>query len=187
MVKYPLVVSEVRDRYFSMYQSIEFKSCYYGTHKAKANQNQLIFTIVMAVLSFVSISVWSISKSLPALWAVLIAAAQLAQALSPLLPWSKQLVALKFLLPQLTQLVLDIDREWLSLDQHEYSDEKIIDLVSEFENRYANIEAQFVGDTYFSEADSIISVAELDAKKYFYNRYPSTRDIEQREVSINAG
>lgn len=172
----------MRDRYFSMYQSIKYKECFYAAHQEKARKLYSAYTIIMAMLSIFSVLLWSISKTLPLLWAVVIAAAQFAQALSSYLPWAKQLGALQYLMPELAQLLLDIDHDWLALDLNRYPDARILKLISVYEGRFEALEKQFANDVDFARTKGILKKAELDQRTYFYIRYPEIKEMERRET-----
>lgn len=171
----------MRDRYFSMYQSIEYKTCFYRAHGENARKWYNLYTAATLALSILSVLIWSISKTMPAIWAILIAAAQFAQAYSTNLPWANQLTALKYLLPELDQLVLDIDRDWLYIDTGGYASEEILELISTYEKRYASLENQFASDAPFHQKQKILEKAEKDQRQYFYIRYPIIKELERRE------
>lgn len=173
----------MRDRYFSMYQSIKYKECFYAAHREKARKRYGIYTVCMIALSILSVLLWSISKTMPALWAIVIAAAQFAQALSSFLPWSKQLGALRYLMPELAMLSLDIDHEWLALDMNGYSDEQIWDLISAYETRFETLQKQFVIDVDFDKTEDILKKAESAHRAHFYLYYPVTKEMERRETA----
>lgn len=168
----------MRNRFFRMYESIKFKECFYMVHENRAAALCNIFSIVTLLISILSVLVWSISKALPALWAIIIAVAQFAQAFSLKLPWANQLVALKFLLPELSKLSLDIDKNWLAIDIDHYSDEKILKLISLYEGRFTELEHQFTDGIRFSERAHILKKVEQKQREYFYSRYPYTQNSE---------
>lgn len=173
----------MRDRYFSMYQSIKYKECFYAAHQEKAQKMYGIYTTVTLALSILSVLLWSISKTMPALWAIVIAAAQFAQAFSSNLLWSKQLGALKYLMPELAKLSLDIDHDWLTLDLNEYRDAQILKLISMYENRFEALQKQFADDVHFDKKPDILKKAESAQRDYFYIRYPEIREMERRETA----
>ena len=172
----------MRERYFRMYESIKYKECFYDAHFDRANRRYYAFTYMMLAISIGSVLIWNTVNKMPAIWSVVIAAAQFAQALSSYLLCSKQLTALKFLQPELKKLSLAVDRDWLALDLNGYSDKKILELVAKYESAYTSLENQFVQDTEFPESEAILKKAEKDTRAYFYSRYPSTSSNERGEL-----
>lgn len=172
----------MRERYFRMYESIKYKECYYAAHGDRANTCYHVFTAITLVISIVSVLVWSISKSMPALWAIIISVAQFIQVFSVNLPWASQITALKYLLPELRKLSLRIDRDWLAIDINGYEDTKILDLISQYESAFADLENQFTSDVVFPERASVLEKAEKDQRAYFYSKYPYTENAERSEA-----
>jgi hypothetical protein len=168
----------MRDHYFHMYCSIKYKECFYNAHYDHAQNCYNTYTFLMLLISITSVAAWSISKDLPALWAIIIAAAQFAQACSVRLTWAKQLAALQYLKPELAKLSLDLDKSWRDIDLFEYNDSKISTLISKYEQQYSNLESQFTNGIKFGCSRSIMKRAEKNQRAYFYIRYPETR-IEQ--------
>ena len=172
----------MRDRYFSMYQSIEYKTCFYQAHWDNARRWYSLYTAATLALSILSVVIWSVSKTMPAIWAILIAAAQFAQSYSSNLPWAAQMTALKYLLPELDQLVLDIDHDRLSIDMGTYTEKETLELISTYEKRYSSLEKQFVSEASFHQRKSILRKAEKAQRQYFYIRYPIIEELERKEL-----
>ena len=167
----------LRKRFFRVYESIKYKECFYQVHKKRASSLYTVYTVLMLAVSIVSVLIWSISKSMPTLWAIVIAVAQFAQALSTFMPFSKQLVSLKFLLPELSRLSIEIDKSWLSIDVMHYTDDQILSLINDYENRFNELELKYVSsiDVDFSESRSVMKATEKMQRAYFYSHYPETR------------
>ena len=176
----------MRDRYFYMYQCLKYKECFYCVHFDRAKKENTIYSLLTIAISIFSVLVWTISKSMPALWAIVIAVAQFAQMFSAYLPWTTQLTALKYLLPALTYLLQDIDRDWLALDIKHFDDKKIMELVSEYERRYTDLENQFTSGIKFSTKESILQEAKTKQLDYFRSRYHIPENLEERRTTANA-
>lgn len=170
----------MRDRFFTMYQSIKYKECFYSVNQRRAYKRYWIYSVLLIAISLLCALVWSISKTQPIIWAIIIGIAQLAQALSPFLAWSKQLTALKYLLPKLSSLLSDIDSEWMNIDSKKYSDSKIQLLITNFDRQFLELENQFAEDITFCEKKSVLMSAESRSRDYFYLRYPIIKDLEER-------
>lgn len=161
----------MRERYFRMYEEIVFKRCYYMEHDLRAKKYYNVFSFCVTLISIVSVLIWSIAKTMPTLWALIIAAAQFAQVLIVRLPWPNQKIALKYLLPALDSLILEIDHSWLALDIHDYSDETIVELISNYDDKFKALENQFTSDVEFPERKSVIEKAQDRQRKYFASKY----------------
>lgn len=172
----------MRDRYFYMYEDIKYKECFYAAHGDRADRLNCAYSLFTLAISIISVFVWGISKSMPALWASIIALAQFAQVLNSKFPWASQMTALKFLMPELAKLSLDIDHDWLLSDVEGYDDAKILHLISTYESRFKALEDQFTEGVKFSKKkQSILDEAEKEQRAYFYSRYPYTKNTENTE------
>ena len=85
----------MRDCFWGTYQTIVFKKFYYEEHQRRSEKLLFWTKLACSVVSIISVLIWSISQTMPVLWACLIALAQLAQSLLGYLPWSNQLEALR--------------------------------------------------------------------------------------------
>ena len=166
-----------------MYESIKFKECFYAAHGERSEALYNAFSFVTIFVSILSVLMWSVSKSMPALWAIVIAVAQFAQAFSVKLPWADRITALRYLLPELKKLSLRIDRDWLALDIEHYDDKKIFALISEYETAFSALENQFTQYASFPENRFVLEKAEKDQRAYFYAKYPSTQYAEGGELA----
>ena len=77
---------------------------------------------------------------------------------------------------------LDIDHNWLSLDLIGYSDAKILELVSIYEEQFDALQKQFADDVRFDERPDIMKKTESSHRNYFYIRYPKIKELERREA-----
>lgn len=86
-------------------------------------------------------------------------------------------------MPELTKLSLDIDHDWLALDLNNYSDEKILKLISAYENRFEALQKQFTDGVSFHKKTDILKKAEAEQRNYFYARYPVIKEMERGEIT----
>jgi hypothetical protein len=111
-----------------------------------------------------SIGDWAITGKIRLVFAVITALSQLALALTPLMPFSNQLVSLKFALPELSRLLINIQFDWNNIDN--YSDDKISKRIQTHQLVYDDIESNFIGDTWFPHIKKLNILAENDRDAY---------------------
>lgn len=163
------------NRFVYMYESVKYKEFYYAAHYKRSNCINTVWAAVLTLVSIASMLAWSISQSMPALWALLVASAQFAQCLIPMLPWSRQMNALRFLLPELKKMSLAIDREYMEIYlNRDLPDNEIKSMINKYETAFADLENQFVQDIVFPERKSVLDKAEKDKASYFFAKYPET-------------
>lgn len=151
----------MRDIFWGVYHSIAFKKCYYLAHQRHAESCLFAARLICGAVSIVSVLVWGIARSMPVLWACLIALAQLAQAMLGYLPWSQQLNALRYLLPELDMLLVDLNEDWLRLA---YADPEDADALAacavKYDRAFYELEHKYANDVWFPLNKSICDKAE---------------------------
>lgn len=161
----------MRTLFWGMYQDIAFKKFYWEEHQRRSEK--LLFTarLLCAAVSIVSVLIWSIAKSMPALWASLIALAQIAQSMLDSLPWAKQLTALQYLIPELSDLLVDIDKDWMVLERIGADENDTIEKIHAYEQSYYRLENQYASGVWFPTVKSVVAAAEEASDAYFRLRY----------------
>jgi|InofroStandDraft_1065614.scaffolds.fasta_scaffold09945_5 hypothetical protein len=165
----------MRDKYFSMYQTLKFKEFYYTVHEENATKKMSYYSFTMFAISIISVLAWSISLCLPAIWAILIASAQFAQAIKDYFPWQKQIIATNFLVPELKNLSSDVEAFWLQIDIKQYDNDTIQKQITTFEKRYVALENQFTNGVHFSDNNKLIAIINNKYDTYFYSKFSEFR------------
>lgn len=175
------------NRFWGTYQSIVFKKCFFEEHQRRSEILLFWAKVICAAVSILSVLAWSVSKSLPALWASLIALAQLAQTMLGYIPWAQQLNALCYLLPDLNLLIADLDADWLRLSQGESEDPAALTEKSAFyERKYFELENRFTVGVWFPVTKSVVAAAETSRKDYFRVRYSNEEGCEKNADSAES-
>lgn len=172
----------VRNRFWGMYQSIVYKKNVFEAIRRRAEFWFFLVRVLFALISILSVLAWSISKSMPVLWACLIAGAQVVQSLVSFLPWSNQIRTLKSLLPQLISLIWEIDKDWMRIDNGDLWDEDdVFSLISDYEKRFSELETKYTNDVWFYALKSVKAAAEKETDAYFKIRYSTEKGSDADE------
>lgn len=172
----------MRNRFWGMYQSIVYKKNVFEAIRRRAELSFFVARVLFALVSILSVLAWSISKSMPVLWACLIAGAQVVQSLLDFLPWSNQIRALKFLLPELISLIWEIDKDWMRIENGDVWDEgEVFSLISGYEKRFSDLEAKYTNDVWIYAPESVKASAEKETDAYFKIRYFTTEGSDADE------
>lgn len=165
----------MRDKYWAMYTELKHKEKYYLYYQQSSKFKDGVINGVCLVASCASIASWGIWSEYPVVWALIIALAQVIQAVKPLLPFSQQITALRFLNPELSSLLIDIDHSWDSVNRMDGSNPSDYDhvsgLIHDYEKRFDSLTSQFIGDTYFPTRRRCEKKAETECRNYFKHRY----------------
>lgn len=172
----------MRNRFWGMYQSIVYKKNVFEEIRRRAELWFFLSRVVFALVSIASVLAWSVSKSMPVLWACLIAGAQIAQSLVDFLPWANQIRALKFLLPEMISLIWEIDKDWMRIENGElWDDDELFSLISGYEKRFSDLEAKYTNDVWFYALKSVKTAADKETDAYFNIRYSTEKGSDADE------
>lgn len=149
----------MRELFWNMYQDIAYKKYYYEEHQRRSERLLFIARAACAVVSISSAVIWSIAQSMPILWALLIALAQIAQTMLNDLPWAEQLACLKYLVPELSKLLAEIDRDWMTQDYLGLSDEELITKIHQYDDRFFALEDKYTSGVWFPVIQSVTDAA----------------------------
>ena len=170
----------MRDIFWGTYQSLWYKRFFYLAWMRRAETLSFWSRVVCAVVSIISVLVWSISKSLPVLWACLIALAQIVQTLLGYLPWEKQRNALVYMLPELNALLADLHSDWLRLGYaHEDNDEALSSAAALYDRRFYELENRYTNGIWFPRRKRIMEETEADWDRYMSVRFDIPKGDEQ--------
>lgn len=171
----------MRELYFAVYQNLIFKRCFYREQYGLAQKQCFWYTLILIAASVACTMAWSISKTQPVVWAVVIGVCQLAQSFSGVLPCFERREQLKFFMPELDKLDAEMDGEWIRVDLGDYDDHEIARVCENREVLFAELESKYVSDLYFSERKCLIKRATDEKEKYFLARYNYQEGSETNE------
>lgn len=123
-----------------------------------------------AVASSVGIAAWVVWKEYAFLWAAIIAASQVADALKEVIPFSKKHKGASELTLALTSLFIDAQLEWENIFSGRYTNDEIINRLHKL--RKLQLEAE--GKSFpegLAEKASLFEDAQRTAKDYFTGTY----------------
>lgn len=108
---------------------------------------------------------WVYSQEHHMLFSILIFISQLISILQPLFPYSKQIHAAQYIFEDITQLRLDIEMKWMTIDT-KTSEEELASSLNSFRRQYDQIENRFASAKTFPHKPHLHKKAQNDAKNY---------------------
>lgn len=159
----------MRDKYWSMYEEIVDSYYYYWHYRARAVRLSNLINCISCIASVTSISSWLIWNSVPWLWAIILAAAQMINAIRHLFPFSRQITSTGMLIPEVKLLLNEVDHEWDIID--DLPESEINDRVLRKRNEFALLENKYIGDAYFPRRSRCEKKAINDRRAYFFQHH----------------
>jgi len=154
-----------------MYVLTKYKERYFWHYLMRARFINGTITCIYLLISIPSIATWIFWNYVPWMWAALVVIVQIIQAAYPHFPFAKQECALRYLLPSLRKLLLDIESEWRKIDIEKYDDKQIHKLITKFQEQCNDLETKYTDIAYMPVSKCCDKKAEQDCKMYFKNHY----------------
>ncbi|MBO7670748.1 MAG: hypothetical protein J6S60_09190 [Oscillospiraceae bacterium] len=151
----------MRDAFWSTLHDLNFKKLYLEKYHSHATRIDAVISAVAALASAGSISAWTIWQKLPLIWGIILMIVQVLQIVRPFLPYSRRLAALKYFIPEIRHLVLDVETEWYRAELSDSPD--YITVLHTFRKRYISLECEYLGSDPLPDIKHLRSAAEKDA------------------------
>lgn len=173
----------MRNEFWNML--IEIKRCeryywHYKIHSEKVLRGLNAFIGFASCAGIASLAIW---KNLWFIWGAIVAIAQALGAIQHLLPYSKQITSISYLLPDLDKLINEINYVWGTID--ELSDKEINDLIFKYRNEFVDLESKYVGNTFFPEIPKCSRKSDNETDAYIGLIHPdsiSSKEDQNGEI-----
>lgn len=126
--------------------------------------------IVKAISSSSAIAGWVIFKDIPLLWAGIIVAAQLLDALKDVFPFARQHKAASALTVALETLFIEAEAEWQKIERGRIPEDDITDRRMKLQKHRLELEQRHFPDG-FEPAAILVELASREAEAYFTLTY----------------
>ena len=160
----------MRDQYWYMWAEIYRRERYFHHYQSYSRVLNSLVIAVCSIASAASIASWGIWGVIPLFWSILTAFSQVFQAINPVLPFSKQLVALRFLLPDLSKLLIVIEGGCHRIQVSGLDDDAILVMYQEYLLQADEIENRYIGNSWFPVITRIAAKSEVERDLYFQQR-----------------
>lgn len=162
---------KMRERYWSFFSEIKYKSFYYQYFQAFFSRINWGLSAILSLTTLSCIAAWDMWKSHPVLWGALICFSQVVQALFPKLPYNDLLISTKFMISALDKLILSVEHDWLFIECHSLSDDDILQLLEKHQNEYSRLVDQFFSGTYLPTIKWCERKADEETRVFFSVAY----------------
>jgi hypothetical protein len=122
-----------------------------------------------AIASSAAIAGWAIWQHAAFVWACVIAASQLYQAVRPFLPFGSQLRALHNLYPEIEGLAMFAERNWIRVAQGQLTEEEMIDCATQIKEKKIAATQKHLKGILVPERKKFVHLANGQAVSYMEN------------------
>lgn len=168
-----IISVETIDRFWNQLVIFKLQACYlerYFHYCYNINNNLNIF---LALTSSGAIAAWVIWNTYPfnLVWAGIIAASQVINAVKAYLPWGGRLKPLAATSMGLHYITLDAEDAWFKVSNTFLTEEEIHALTSTLRKRAADLQRANFGENPLPENTKLLQRGEDDAARYFSRQY----------------
>ena len=164
------MASDAQTRYWKTMVHLQVHVYYLQTHLLRYQRIERRIECFLAVAASASIGGWAVWSQLWLVWAFVIAASQVLNAIRHLLPYSKRIELLQGILPELGQLLLDVEKEYYPVSEGALSDQAIHEMAIRFRAQKGRLTDK-LDSCAFGDSKKSLASAELKAATYFREMY----------------
>lgn len=158
-------MSQLPDIYWAQLRQVKAGALYMRLYRNRLARRVRAIELIKAVSSSGAIAGWVIWKDLPLLWAAIIAAAQLLDALKGVFPFAKQHRAASDLTVAMEIIWIDADAEWTDIYAGRLTDQEINKRLQKLRKLVLEAESKHFPDGFEYDA-RLAALAEQEAKSY---------------------
>jgi hypothetical protein len=164
------VPSVEQDQYWLEMQQLRLSAIYVREYRDSIAKMETTVAAIRAITSSGSIGAWVIWRQYAFVWAALIAASQIADALRDVFPFRKRRQALSGWCNALNRLFVDAQRDWDSIASGSLSNPKIAGLTHQLRLKMQRHEETYIPDGLAKKQD-LFDKAQTEMEEFFRNRY----------------
>jgi hypothetical protein len=115
----------IRDYYWEFFVNVKFTYYYYGLYLDNSYKWTRYLNSFLAIAASTSIAAWVIWNQIPLVWAGIIAASQVINAIKGYLPYNDRSTRLSKMLPSLNLMLDEMELLWLDIINKKTTDDEI--------------------------------------------------------------
>lgn len=163
-------------KYWQELYDLKSHSNYIEVYLARTEHLNRLVNMWLAIASSSSIGAWVVWKEYSLVWAFIIAASQVINAIKPFLPYRARLKAVSGLSHDLGELCIEAERRWYEVSHSLLIPEEINKLQYDIRLKKHKLYKKHMGDLALPEKESYLRVAEENAAQHFRNYYKEADD-----------
>ena len=157
------------DTLWRLFIEFKFKECYLERYCAYCKHWNDGNAIGCFLTSSASVAGWALWTHVPWLWSTIIVLSQIVQIIKPFLPYEKNMDALKYLIPELSSLVIELENTWRKTRYS--SPDELSDLLRQYRNRYNRMEMKYLGTSIIPRIERVDQDATESSQLFFSTNY----------------
>lgn len=164
------MTTEAQGRYWKVMVHLQVHIYYLAAYLLRFQRVERRIGYFLAIAASASIGGWAVWQKYWLVWALVIAASQVLNAIRHILPYQKRVEVLQGVLPELNRLLLDAERGFYDVSQGLITDQAIHNQTIEIKARKSDV-VDRLDECAFGDCVKYMSIAERKAARYFEGLY----------------
>jgi hypothetical protein len=160
-------------KYWREMDQLKVHVLYLEYYLEKTTNIDRAINMFLAIASSSSIAGWVIWQSLSFVWGAIIAISQAINAIKPYIPYAKRLRSLQSASNELESVFIAMESHWFKVAEGQLTSEQVHSLQMKYKEKIRQVSQKHFGTTTVPEHPKLLSKAQLSAKTYFENFYPT--------------
>jgi hypothetical protein len=161
-----------QDCYWQEFTQLKLAACYVRDYRNHIGRRETLVATVRAVASSASIATWAIWRRYAFVWAGIIVASQVVDALRDVFPFGKKRRSLSRWSNSLNRLFVDAQRDWENIAAGKLTNAKIRSLTHQLRQKMQRYEQTYAPNG-LKRKDNLFEAAQAEMAQFFASRYPS--------------
>lgn len=162
---------EMQSRYWNTMTQYKFNLCYYSEHYKLCILINRCITIILAVFSSGAMAAWIAEEKIGFFCGLIIVLMQVLSVVNEFLPYKKRIQDLSEMITKLSSIYDDMESEWFNVASGEIENKQINEMLYSYKKKWSNATNKYLVVDSLPENEKIISKANEDKDKYFYNMF----------------
>lgn len=160
-----------QEKYWELIKQVRFELYYIDEYIRDTNRTENWVNGTMAVASNASIGGWVVWQKLSLVWAGIIAASQVINALRPLLPYTKRLKLLQEIHGEMSKLSLDVESHWFGISRGDFTDTEIHSKLFELKRKQEDVYSRHLSNHVLPKKFKLEVLANASVDLYLIRNY----------------
>lgn len=179
--EYQTTVTRTRNTFYALMFKVKYSERYYELYYNDIQKIDNGFSIFTGLTSAAAIAGWGIWNEFRIVWAILVAVAQVGQIVRPHLPFSYHLSSLKYLIPELRTLTVEMESDWARFDVDQPDPQTYLEKIRFFNERYTAIESKYLGSDILPVKQGYFNNARDEARNHYSLLFGIQKDDSYEE------
>jgi len=166
-----------QEKFWELIKQVRFELYYLDEYISSTNRIETAINGITAVASSASIAGWALWKEISLVWAGIIAASQVINALRPILPFTKRLKLLQDMHTEISKLSLEAEGQWFGVSHGDFTEREINSKLFSLKGKQEEITNRHLGIHVLAKKSDLVVRANASLDQYLQANYLGKEEL----------